>query len=134
MAVAAPTGLDLRALLTGGTHLIGGEWVPARSGETSDVINPATQDVLLRVPRGGADDNDAAAAAAAAAFPPWRDTSPSARAGVRPANQRRVGPPLHTAENRDTNPPTSPLARRAAVTSPHPAAGSPLATQHSELS
>jgi aldehyde dehydrogenase (NAD+) len=77
MTVAAPTGLDLRALLTEGTHLIGGEWVPAWSGETFDVINPATQDVLLPVPRGGPDDIDAAATAAAAAFPPWRDTSPA---------------------------------------------------------
>jgi Aldehyde dehydrogenase family len=75
MTVAAPTGLDLRALLTEGTHLIGGEWVPAWSGETFDVINPATQDVLLPVPRGGPYDVDAAATAAAAAFPPWRDTS-----------------------------------------------------------
>jgi acyl-CoA reductase-like NAD-dependent aldehyde dehydrogenase len=82
MTVAAPTGLDLRALLTEGTHLIGGEWVPARSGETFDVINPATQDVLLPVPRGSGDDIDDAAAAAAAAFPPWRDTSPAARAGL----------------------------------------------------
>jgi aldehyde dehydrogenase (NAD+) len=80
MAVQAPERLDISGLLTEGTHLIGGEWVPARSGETIDVIDPATQDLLLRVPRGGAEDIDAAVQAAAAAFPAWRDTSPAARA------------------------------------------------------
>jgi aldehyde dehydrogenase (NAD+) len=80
MAVTAPAGLDLRALVTEGTHLIGGNWVPARSGETLDVINPATQDLLLRVPRGAADDVNDAVEAAAAAFPAWRDASPVARA------------------------------------------------------
>jgi aldehyde dehydrogenase (NAD+) len=80
MAVTAPERPDITGLLTEGTHLIGGEWVPARSGETIEVINPATQEVLLRVPRGGADDIDAAVQAAAAAFPAWRDTSPGARA------------------------------------------------------
>jgi aldehyde dehydrogenase (NAD+) len=80
MAVQAPERLDISGLLTEGTHLIGGEWVPARSGETIDVIDPATQDLLLRVPRGGAEDIDAAVRAAAAAFPAWRDTSPADRA------------------------------------------------------
>src|SRR5215831_5040300 len=74
--------LDVGALLTDGTHWIGGEWVPARSGESFDVINPATQEVLLRVPRGGADDIDAAVRAAAAAFPAWRDTNPTVRASL----------------------------------------------------
>ena len=80
MAVQAPKRLEISGLLTEGTHLIGGEWVPAASGETIDVIDPATQDLLLRVPRGGAADIDAAVRAAAAAFPAWRDTSPAARA------------------------------------------------------
>ena len=80
MAVQAPERLDISGLLTEGTHLIGGEWVPARGGETIDVIDPATQDLLLRVPRGGAEDIDAAVRAAAVAFPAWRDTSPAARA------------------------------------------------------
>jgi aldehyde dehydrogenase (NAD+) len=79
MTTTAPPGLDVGAQLTDGTHLIGGEWVAAQSGETIDVINPATQEVLLRVPRGGPADVDAAAQAAAAAFPAWRDTSPGQR-------------------------------------------------------
>jgi aldehyde dehydrogenase (NAD+) len=80
MAVTAPARLDPRALLAEGAHLIGGDWVPAGSGETLDVINPATQEVLLAVPRGRAGDINDAVQAAAAAFPAWRDASPVARA------------------------------------------------------
>src|ERR671914_501006 len=77
-----PGDLDVGALLPGERHHIGGEWVPGRGGETIDVINPATQDVLLRVPRGGPEDVDAAVQAAAGAFPAWRDTSPMVRADL----------------------------------------------------
>ncbi|PXY22158.1 aldehyde dehydrogenase family protein [Prauserella muralis] len=63
-------------------HLIGGDWVPAASGEVIEVLNPATGQVLARVPRGTAADVDAAVSAATAAFPAWRDTSPSARAAL----------------------------------------------------
>jgi aldehyde dehydrogenase (NAD+) len=81
MAVSASenTRLDVGALLPGATHLIGGEWVPARSGDTIDVINPATGDILAAVPRGTDADVDDAVAAAAQAYPAWRDTSPSVR-------------------------------------------------------
>jgi aldehyde dehydrogenase (NAD+) len=54
--------------------------VPARSGETIAVINPATEEHLGSVPRSGADDVADAVAAAEQAFPAWRDTSPSVRA------------------------------------------------------
>jgi aldehyde dehydrogenase (NAD+) len=73
------TTLDVGALLPSGTHLVGGEWVPARSGDTIDVINPATGEVLAAVPRGSDADVDDAVAAAADAYPAWRDTSPSVR-------------------------------------------------------
>ncbi len=82
MAITAPARLDVSTLLADGAHLIGGEWAPARSGETIEVSNPATQEVLSRVPRGGAADIDAAVSAADAAFPAWRDLSPAARAGA----------------------------------------------------
>jgi len=71
--------VDPQALLEDGTMLIGGRWVPGSSGATIDVRNPATQDVLARVPRGTKDDVDAAVAAATAAFPGWRDTHPTVR-------------------------------------------------------
>ncbi|PXY22305.1 aldehyde dehydrogenase family protein [Prauserella muralis] len=74
--------MNIAELLTDDTQLIGGEWVPARSGETIDVLNPATQEPLLRVPRGGAADIADAVRAAAEAFPRWRDTSPAVRADL----------------------------------------------------
>ena len=80
MAVSAPARPDPRTLVTEGAHLIGGDWVPARSGGTIGVINPATQEVLVSVPRGDAADIGDAVAAAAAAFPAWRDASPATRA------------------------------------------------------
>jgi aldehyde dehydrogenase (NAD+) len=80
MTVTASAGLDVRALLPDGSHLIGPDWLPAAGGETIDVINPATGEILLCVPQGGAADIDAAVQAVAAAFGAWRDTSPSVRA------------------------------------------------------
>jgi aldehyde dehydrogenase (NAD+) len=66
-------------LLVDDAQLIGGEWVPALSGETIDVIDPATGETLARVPRGTAADVDAAVRAAAEAFPAWRDTDATTR-------------------------------------------------------
>jgi acyl-CoA reductase-like NAD-dependent aldehyde dehydrogenase len=76
------TTLDLDSLLTDGTQLIGGEWVPARGGETIAVINPATGETLASVPRGGERDIADAVGAAADAFGAWRDTSPSRRGAL----------------------------------------------------
>ena len=82
----APAGPHAGELLTENTQLIGGEWVPAAGGDTIEVLNPATGEVLLHVPRGGVADVDAAVSAAQAAFPAWRDTNPSARPS-RPATR-----------------------------------------------
>ena len=48
-------------------HLINGR--PQAGGETFETVNPATQQVLAEVARGGADEVNAAIAAAKAAFP-----------------------------------------------------------------
>ncbi len=37
---------------------IGGEWVDAASGETMEVINPATGEMIAEVPKCGAEDVD----------------------------------------------------------------------------
>lgn len=79
---SARPALDIGALLRDGTHLIGGEWVPARGGETIAVTNPATGETIAHVPRGGADDVADAVSAAAGAFPAWRDTNPSVRGAL----------------------------------------------------
>jgi aldehyde dehydrogenase (NAD+) len=66
-------------LIIENAQLIGADWLPASDGQTIDVTNPATGQVLGRVPRGGAADVDLAVAAAQAAFPGWRDTDASTR-------------------------------------------------------
>ncbi|MAS03871.1 MAG: 5-carboxymethyl-2-hydroxymuconate semialdehyde dehydrogenase [Ahrensia sp.] len=50
---------------------IGGESVPALSGETFETVSPVDLTVLAEVARGGAADIDNAVAAAKAAFPVW---------------------------------------------------------------
>jgi betaine-aldehyde dehydrogenase/aminobutyraldehyde dehydrogenase len=60
--------------------LVGGSWGAAASGETMEVLNPATEEVLAHVPRCGAEDVDAAVEAAKAALPEWLDTTPGERA------------------------------------------------------
>ncbi|MFC7401841.1 aldehyde dehydrogenase family protein [Citricoccus sp. GCM10030269] len=69
-------------LLQDNVQLIGGEWVPAASGETIEVINPANRQLLARIPRGTADDVDAAVKAAEQALPAWRDLNATARASL----------------------------------------------------
>ena len=52
--------------------LINNEWRAAASGQTVDVINPATEEVIAQVPSADATDLDAAVAAARAALDgPW---------------------------------------------------------------
>ncbi|WP_295538698.1 CoA-acylating methylmalonate-semialdehyde dehydrogenase [uncultured Pseudacidovorax sp.] len=62
--------------------LIGGEFVESRSTEWRDVVNPATQEVLARVPFATADEVDAAVAAAQTAFKTWRKTAIGQRARI----------------------------------------------------
>jgi phenylacetaldehyde dehydrogenase len=61
--------------------LIDGRWLPAISGETIDVIDPATGRVFANVPAGGAADIDKAVAAARRAFTkgPWQRIAPAER-------------------------------------------------------
>ncbi|MGN6781389.1 MAG: gamma-aminobutyraldehyde dehydrogenase [Marmoricola sp.] len=60
-------------------NVIGGELVDAASGETYDVIDPATGEVYATAPMSGRADVDRAYRAAATAFMTWRDTTPSER-------------------------------------------------------
>jgi 1-pyrroline dehydrogenase len=59
--------------------LIGGELVEAASGETMEVIAPATGETIAEVPRCGAEDVDRAVEAAQAALPAWLDKTPKER-------------------------------------------------------
>jgi malonate-semialdehyde dehydrogenase (acetylating)/methylmalonate-semialdehyde dehydrogenase len=62
-------------------NYVAGTWTPATAASDElDVTNPATGEVLARVPLSGAADLDAAVAAARAALPVWRDVSTIERA------------------------------------------------------
>ncbi|WP_444882719.1 aldehyde dehydrogenase family protein [Microbulbifer sp. PSTR4-B] len=54
---------------------IGGEWVNSNSGRTMDSLNPATGELLTRIPLADSSDVDAAVIAAEKAFPTWKLTS-----------------------------------------------------------
>ncbi|HEU4976981.1 MAG TPA: gamma-aminobutyraldehyde dehydrogenase [Baekduia sp.] len=61
-------------------NVVAGERTGSVSGELADVIAPATEEVIARVPRGTAEDVDRAVAAAVAAAPAWGRTTPAQRA------------------------------------------------------
>ncbi len=60
-------------------NFIGGKPVPAKSGETTEIINPSTGEAYAAAPLSGQADADAAFAAASAAFSGWRDATPAER-------------------------------------------------------
>lgn len=61
---------------------INGNWADAASGETIDVTNPATGEVLGTVPKMGADETRQAIEAANAAWPAWRAKTSKERAAI----------------------------------------------------
>ena len=58
---------------------VDGEFVDALSGETMEVVNPATGEVIAEVPRAGEEDVDRAVAAAETAWESWREKTPKDR-------------------------------------------------------
>jgi len=84
-------------------HLINGKSQTSR--DTFETVNPATQETLAEVARGGADEVNAAVAAAKAAFPAW-----AARPAIERANlMRKLGdliakhvPEISQTETKDT--------------------------------
>ena len=62
--------------------LIDGEFVESKTDQWRDVINPATQEVLARVPFATQDEINAAVASAKEAFKTWRKTPIGARARI----------------------------------------------------
>jgi succinate-semialdehyde dehydrogenase/glutarate-semialdehyde dehydrogenase len=62
--------------------LVGGAWVDADSGETFDVVNPATSETIARVPRMGAAETRRALEAAQRALPGWRGLTAKERAVI----------------------------------------------------
>jgi betaine-aldehyde dehydrogenase len=60
-------------------NFIGGEFVDPAEGQTEDVINPATGEVIAQAPLSSAEDVDRAVAAAREAFAKWSVSTPRAR-------------------------------------------------------
>ena len=60
-------------------NYINGEWIESKSKQMLDVVNPATQKLLARVPMSTKEEVNAAIQAAQGAFPEWRRTTPLAR-------------------------------------------------------
>jgi len=94
-------------------HLIGGAAVA--SSEYFETVNPATQEVLAEVARGGAKEIDAAVAAAKAAFPAWAARPATERAAL----LRKLGdliarhvPDIAKTESRDTGQPIAQTAKQ----------------------
>jgi acyl-CoA reductase-like NAD-dependent aldehyde dehydrogenase len=61
---------------------IGGSWVAPGSDRSTDVVNPATEETLGRIPAAAAGDVDRAVQAAAQAQPGWAATPASERAAA----------------------------------------------------
>ncbi len=62
------------------SNYIGGSWIPSAAESGIDVVNPATEEVIDRVPAGHPADVDAAVGAARAAFSRWAATPVAERA------------------------------------------------------
>jgi 1-pyrroline dehydrogenase len=63
-------------------NYIGGSWQPSSDGATTEVMNPATDEVIATVPVSTTAEVDAAVEAAGAAFPEWADKTPRERSEV----------------------------------------------------
>jgi len=84
-------------------HLINGAAVPGE--EYFETLNPANQEVLAEVARGGEREVDAAVAAAKAAFPAWAGRPATERAALLRKLGDLIGknvPEIATTETRDT--------------------------------
>ncbi len=76
----APT--NVAALAPTVKLLIGGKFVESKTTQWRDVVNPATQEVLARVPFATPEEIDAAVASAKEAFKTWKKTPIGARARI----------------------------------------------------
>jgi betaine-aldehyde dehydrogenase len=89
-------------------NVINGELVDSASGETYDVVDPATGEVYAQAPMSGAEDVDRAYAAAGAAFESWGRTTPQERGNallkIAQAIEERIEE-INAVECRDTGKP-----------------------------
>ncbi|MFJ9543459.1 aldehyde dehydrogenase family protein [Streptomyces sp. NPDC101225] len=71
-------------------HFIDGDFVAGSTGRVIDVVDPCTEQVVARIPEGGAEDIDRAVAAAVAAKGGWARMVPKERSEVLHAVADRV--------------------------------------------
>jgi malonate-semialdehyde dehydrogenase (acetylating) / methylmalonate-semialdehyde dehydrogenase len=64
------------------THFIGGKMINGESGRFSEVFNPATGEIIAKVPLASSNEVKEAIKKAEAAFPAWRDLSVAKRAEI----------------------------------------------------
>src|SRR5512132_2690835 len=77
-------------------NIVGGEWVDSASGETMEVLNPATGEAIAEVPTGTKEDGDRAVEAAKKALPDLLDEHAEELAELESQN---VGKPLPAARD-----------------------------------
>ncbi len=63
-------------------NLVGGKLVDAVDGGTREILSPATEQPIARVPEATEEDVERSVAAATAALPEWLDTTPAERADL----------------------------------------------------
>jgi acyl-CoA reductase-like NAD-dependent aldehyde dehydrogenase len=65
-------------------NYVGGEWVEASSGETFDIVNPATEEVIARVPKMSREDAQGAIRTARETFDSgvWSELAPDERSRI----------------------------------------------------
>jgi aldehyde dehydrogenase (NAD+) len=82
--MASPVLTDSHPVTTEAQHYIDGVWVDALSDETIEVVNPATEHVIARVPRATVDEAEHAILAARRAFDegPWPRMSRADRSRI----------------------------------------------------
>ena len=60
-------------------NYIDGKWTPSSTNDFMDIVNPATQDLLAKVPASNKKEMDEAVTAASTALIDWRDTPATER-------------------------------------------------------
>jgi acyl-CoA reductase-like NAD-dependent aldehyde dehydrogenase len=61
---------------------INGEWLPADSGKTYQAVNPATEEIIAKLPLGDRSDVDKAVSAAKKALPAWSGKTQAERSHI----------------------------------------------------
>lgn len=56
-------------------NYVNGQWVDSKATKFYDIVNPATQEIISKVPQTPKDEFDSAVELAKSTFKTWKDTS-----------------------------------------------------------